>query len=135
MNKVILVGKITKNPEIRYISENKNSVVARYTIAVERIYQKKTGYAVDFIRCETFGKNALFAEKYFYEGLKVCISGQMRTGHYVNKEGRRIYTTNILVETQEFFESPPTPISEENREDINEFMEIPDDMDDVLPFR
>lgn len=100
MNKVILNGRLTRDPEIRY-SEN-NTCVAKYTLAVNRIYRKDGEPQADFINCTVFGKPAEFAEKYFRQGVKIAIVGRWQTGSYTNKNGQKVYTNDCIVESQEF---------------------------------
>ena len=96
MNKVILMGRLTKSPEVKHLQNENNTVMARYTLAVDRRYGKEK--ETDFISCVTFGKNAEFAEKYLYKGLKIAVSGRIQTGSYTDCDGNRIYTTNVVVE-------------------------------------
>lgn len=134
MNKVILVGRLTKDPDVRYSEDRKCS--ARYSLAVQRSYKNSNGqYDADFINCIAFGRTAEFAEKWLKKGSKISIIGSIRTGNYTNKEGQKVYTTDVVVEENEFVESK----SEERREqpsDVGEgFMSIPDSVEDEgLPF-
>lgn len=102
MNKVILMGRLTKDPEIRYTNENP---IARYTLAVNRFAKDQDA---DFIRCIAFGKSAEFAEKYLKQGTKILLSGRIQTGKYTDRDGRDIYTTDVIVSEQEFAESKKT---------------------------
>lgn len=104
MNKAIEIGRLTRDPEVRY-SQGSNTAVARYTVAVDRKFKREGEPTADFIPCVAFGKQAEFAEKYFRKGTKVVISGRITTGSYTNKDGQKIYTTEITVEEQEFAES------------------------------
>ena len=139
MNKVILMGRLTRDPEIRYTSGQQPLGVARYTLAVDRRVKKQGEQNADFISCVAFGKSAEFADKYFRQGTKILVTGRIQTGSYKNKEGRTIYTTEVLIEEQEFAESKG---SSEQKEDIppatpandDGFMSIPDGIDDELPF-
>ncbi len=143
MNKAIEIGRLTRDPEVRY-SQGNNTAVARYTIAVDRKFKREGEQTADFIPCVVFGKQAEFAEKYFRKGTKVVISGRITTGSYTNKDGQKIYTTEITVEDQEFAESKAA--GQRNREessqerpepmpvDENGFMNIPDGIDEELPF-
>ena len=101
MNKVILCGRLTKDPEVR----QGNSTVARYTLAVDRRFKKDGEPDADFINCIAFGKNAEFVEKYLNKGTKIAVVGRIQTGSYTNKEGQKVYTTDIVVEEHEFVES------------------------------
>lgn len=140
MNKVILMGRLTRDPEIRYAQQPDGGQmpVARYTLAVDRRYNSKTETkedTADFIRCVCFSKQAEVAEKYFKQGTKLCICGRIQTGSYTNKEGQKVYTTDVIIETQEFAESKKS--SEKPSEQPvtdNEFMAIPDAIEDDLPF-
>ncbi len=137
MNKVILMGRLTRDPEVRYGGDN-GTAVARYTLAVDRAYKTEGGQSADFIRCVAFSRSAEFAEKYLRKGIKIAITGRIQTGRYTDRDGRDIYTTDVVVEAQEFVESkaaqsgntpPPVPETDENG-----FMNIPDGLDEELPF-
>lgn len=137
MNKVILTGRLTRDPEIRYAQQN-DTAIARYTLAVDRII-KTTDQSADFIRCVAFNKPAEFAEKYLRKGIKIAITGRIQTGSYTDRDGRKVYTTDVVVENQEFCESrnassssEPSPQPSSNYAD--KFMNIPDGIDDELPF-
>lgn len=105
MNKAILMGRLTKDPEVRYAANDSGMAIARYTLAVDRRRTGNDGQSADFINCVAFGKTGEFAEKYFRKGMKILITGRIQTGSYTNQEGQRIYTTEIIVEDQEFTES------------------------------
>ena len=106
MNKTILMGRLTKDPEVRYAASDSGMCIARYTIAVDRRRAASNdGQSADFINCVAFGKTGEFAEKYFRKGTKILITGRIQTGSYTNQEGKRIYTTEVVVEEQEFAES------------------------------
>lgn len=152
MNKVVLVGRLTRNPEVRYSQGEKPTAVARYTLAVDRRFKKDGEPTADFIPCVVFGRSAEFAEKYFRQGMRVAISGNIQTGSYTNKDGVKVYTTEVYVEEQEFAESRSehgsgsTPAQSQNSTptqtstpaqpaaDANGFMNIPDGIDEELPF-
>ncbi|MCB6493127.1 single-stranded DNA-binding protein [Coprococcus catus] len=142
MNNVILSGRLTRDPEVRHSQNgNEDRVVARYTLAVDRIYSKENQQA-DFINCVEFGKLAEFAEKYFYKGIKLIVRGRIQTGSYTNRDGVKIYTTDIIVESHEFAESKRTSEQNSNAPISNDvpavgsdgFMNIPDGLDEELPF-
>ena len=144
MNKVILMGRLTKDPEIRYTKGEKAMAVARYTLAVDRRFGRKDGeQTADFIPCVAFGKAAEFAEKYFHQGLKIAVTGRIQTGSYTNREGNKISTSDVIVEEQEFADSKAAGGSAEvnnskrtgSQEADDGFMNIPDGIDDELPFR
>ena len=142
MNNVILTGRLTRDPEVRHSQNgNEDRVVARYTLAVDRIYSKENQQA-DFINCVEFGKLAEFAEKYFYKGIKLIVRGRIQTGSYTNRDGVKVYTTDIIVESHEFAESKRTSEQNSNAPISNDvpavgsdgFMNIPDGLDEELPF-
>ena len=149
MNKVILMGRLTKDPDIRYSQGENPTTVARYTLAVDRRFVRRDNpdaQTADFISCVTFGKSAEFAEKYLHKGTKIAVSGRIQTGSYTNKEGARVYTTEVVVEDQEFAESKnaagsgapyQTGAPAANAAPVDagdDFMAIPDGVDDNLPF-
>lgn len=105
MNKVILMGRLTRDPEVRYSQGDSATAVARYTLAVDRRFKRDGEASADFINCVVFGKSAEFAERYFRQGLKVVVSGRIQTGSYTNRDGVKVYTTDVVVEDQEFAES------------------------------
>lgn len=147
MNKVILMGRLTRDPEVRYTAGEHSTAVARYTLAVDRRFKRnESDQQADFISCVAFGKSAEFAEKYFRQGLKVIVTGRIQTGSYTNREGQKVYTTDVVAEDQEFAESKqasqahapsqapastPTPPSAPSGDG---FMSIPDGIDEELPF-
>lgn len=136
MNKVILVGRLVKDPDIRYSQGANTNCVARYTLAVDRKFKQEGQPTADFINCIAFGKLGEFAEKYLRQGIKIAVTGRIQTGSYTNKDGQKIYTTDVVVEEQEFCESKsqsnsqpqPTPSND------NSWMNIPDGVEDSLPF-
>ena len=149
MNKVILMGRLTRDPEVRYSAGENSTAVARYTLAVDRRFRRNNDgeQTADFIGCVAFGRSAEFAEKYFRQGLKVIVTGRIQTGSYTNKDGQRVYTTDVVVEDQEFAESKnasgndggyqpmgrPEPAS---AGPVNDgFMSIPEGIEDDLPFK
>ena len=101
MNKVILMGRLTKNPEIKYAGKDNDMAVARYTLAVNRRYKRDGEQEADFISCVTFGKSAEFAQKYLHKGMRIVIGGRISTGNYKDKDGKTIYTTDVIVEEHE----------------------------------
>lgn len=143
MNKVVLMGRLTREPEVRYSQQGEIPLaVARYTLAVERRMSRREGgedsQTADFISCVAFGKNGEFAEKYLHQGIKICVSGRIQTGSYTNRDGQKIYTTEVVVEEHEFAESKKS--SRENQTQpgtgiCDEFVNMPDGVDDMgLPF-
>ena len=105
MNKAVLVGRLTRDPEVRYSQGDNATAVARYTVAVDRRFKRDGEPTADFIPCVVFGRSAEFAEKYFRQGMRVSVSGRIQTGSYTNKDGMKVYTTEVIVEEQEFAES------------------------------
>ena len=104
MNKVILMGRLTRDPEVRYSAGESGTAIARYTLAVDRRFRRDGEATADFISCVSFGRTAEFAEKYFRQGLKIIVSGRIQTGSYTNRDGQKVYTTEVVVEEQEFAE-------------------------------
>ena len=109
MNRVILMGRLTRDPDVRYSQGERATAVARYTLAVDRRFVRQDGgdnqQTADFISCVAFGKSAEFAEKYLHQGTKIVVSGRIQTGSYTNKDGQKVYTTDVVVDDQEFAES------------------------------
>lgn len=144
MNKVILMGRLTRDPDVRYSSGENAMAIARFTLAVDRRFRRNgDDQTADFIGCVAFGKQGEFAEKYFRKGTKVAVTGRIQTGSYTNKDGQKVYTTDVVVEEQEFAESKNagtdnsgfTPANPPAGEDPGEgFMNIPDGVDEELPF-
>ena len=146
MNKAILVGRLTRDPEVRYSQGDNATAVARYTVAVDRRFKRDGEPTADFIPCVVFGRSAEFAEKYFRQGMRVSISGRIQTGSYTNRDGVKVYTTEVVVEDQEFVESKNAaagnsdggysmPVSRpEPSAPGDGFMNIPDGIDEELPF-
>jgi single-strand DNA-binding protein len=148
MNKVILMGRLTRDPEVRYSQGAEPLAIARYTLAVDRRGRRDANggdQTADFIQCVSFGRTAEFAEKYFKQGTKIAISGRIQTGSYTNKDGNKVYTTEVVVEEQEFAESKaaagnggggyqatdrPAPSSAS----AEGFMSVPENMENDLPF-
>lgn len=140
MNKVILIGRLIKDPDVR--TGTNDTKIARYILAVNRKYHKNNEPTADFIACVALGKNGEFAEKYLHKGIKIAVTGRIQTGSYTNRDGQRVYTTDILIDEQEFAESkknqseeqsqPPVPSPEQGADD---FMSVPAfTEDDELPF-
>lgn len=105
MNKVILMGRLTKDPEVRYSQGEASTAVARFSLAVDRRFKRDNGPTADFINCVAFGKTGEFIEKYCHQGTKLCVEGRIQTGSYTNKDGNKVYTTDVVVENAEFAES------------------------------
>ena len=108
MNKIILTGRLTRDPEIRY-SQQTNTAVARYTLAVDRLVKRDGEPQADFLRCVTFGKTAEFAEQYLQQGIKIAVTGHIQTGSYTNRDVLKYYTRDVQVESQQFFQSKADP--------------------------
>ena len=135
MNKVILMGRLTRDPEVRYSQGENATAVARFTLAVDRRFRRDDA-STDFIGCVAFGRNAEFIEKYFRQGTKALITGRIQTGSYTNRDGVKVYTTDVVVEEQEFAESK-TSQSQSNTQPATTgdgFFDIPDGIADELPF-
>lgn len=138
MNKAILIGRLARDPDVRYTQDG--MAIARYTLAVDRKFRKNNEngneQTADFISCVVFGKSAEFAEKYLRKGIKTAVTGRIQTGSYTNRDGQKVYTTDVVVEEQEFVESKKTAGQEEaGNVDQDGFMNIPDGVDDEdLPF-
>lgn len=129
MNKVILCGRLTRDPEITYTDGPEPLCIARYTLAVDRRTKKEGEPSADYISCTVFGKGGQFAEKYLRQGLKLIVTGRIQTGSYVDRDGKKIYTTSVVVDEQEFAESKRTSIESDG------FMSVPEGMEDPnLPF-
>lgn len=145
MNKVILMGRLTRDPDVRYTQGPQQTAVARYTLAVDRWSREEGQQSADFISCVAFGRAAEFVEKYLRQGTKIVLSGRIQTGSYTNREGQKVYTTDVVVETQEFAESLKVSGSDldqtesgsakRGKVDNDGFMEVPDGLEDEgLPF-
>lgn len=168
MNKAILMGRLTRDPEVRYTQGDNSMCIARYTLAVDRRFAKRGsgdgGDSADFIPCVAFGKSGEFAEKYFRKGIKIAVTGRIQTGSYTNRDGVKVYTTEVVVEDQEFAESKNSTGSSGNSgsnyntgsqgsygggrsggqdghsargnagDPLDGFMNIPDGIDEELPF-
>ena len=136
MNKVSLVGRLTRDPEVRYTTGENASCIARFSIAVSRKFKNAEGnYEADFINCVAFGKGGEFIEKFFKKGMAIGITGRIQTGSYTNKDGVKVYTTDVVVEESEFVESKNASSSTSVPTTTDDgFMNIPDDSDEELPF-
>ena len=153
MNKVILMGRLTRDPDIRYSTGESATAVARYTLAVDRRFRRDGEQTADFIGCVAFGRNAEFAEKYLHQGTKIVAVGRIQTGSYTNRDGQKVYTTDVVVEEQEFAESKsvsdssrsayvggnnygqaPAQTSAPKPMSADGFMTIPDGIEEELPF-
>ena len=145
MNRVILIGRLTRDPEVRFSQGENAMAVARYSLAVDRRFNRNNDeQTADFINCVAFGRNGEFAEKYLHKGTKIAVTGRIQTGSYINKDGVKVYTTDVVVEDHEFVESKnssgnsdggfapagrPEPVAAGDG-----FMNIPDGIDEELPF-
>lgn len=146
MNHVTLMGRLTRDPEVRYSAGENAMAIARYTLAVDRRYKRDGEATADFINCVAFGKSGEFAEKYFRQGMRVAVEGRIQTGSFLNKDNQKVYTTDVVVENQEFADgksdgnnasgsgnakaySPKAPAAGSEG-----FMNIPDGIDEELPF-
>ncbi len=150
MNKVILMGRLTRDPEVRYSQGDSSLAIARYSLAVDRRQGRNSGdeQTADFINCVAFGKAAEFAERYFHKGTKIAVTGRIQTGSYTNKDGVKVYTTDVVIEDQEFAESKNASSNGDSNYGGYQsnasapapsgagdgFMNIPDGIDEELPF-
>ena len=143
MNKVILMGRLTRDPETRVSTGDAATSVTRYSLAVDKRFKRDGDQSADFINCVAFGKTGEFAEKYFRKGMKVAVTGRIQTGSYTNKEGQKVYTTDVVIEEQEFAESKGASDGYSNgyHEQAapssavgDGFMKIPDGIEEELPF-
>lgn len=148
MNKVVLMGRLTRDPDVRYSQGATPLAIARYTLAVDRRFKRDGEPTADFIPCVAFGKAGEFAEKYFRQGIRVTVCGRIQTGSYENKDGQKVYTTDVIVEEQEFAESKsaneeyrqnqsfsaPKAAEQPSGDPGDGFMNIPDGIDEELPF-
>ena len=151
MNKVVLMGRLTRDPEVRYSQGDNPLAIARFTLAVDRRFKRDGEQTADFINCVVFGRSAEFTEKYFHQGTKVVVSGRIQTGSYTNRDGVKVYTTEVVVEEQEFAESkaasesnggyrapaaaaPAPSMPSPGAASADGFMNIPDGIDEELPF-
>lgn len=148
MNKVILMGRLTRDPDVRYTAGDNPMGIARYTLAVDRRIKREGEATADFISCIAFGKAAEFAERYFRQGIRIVVSGRIQTGSYTNRDGNKVYTTDVVVEEQEFAENKNNAAGNNNAQgntaaeqpignttvDADGFMNIPDGIDEELPF-
>ena len=135
MNKVILMGRLTRDPEVRYSQGEQNMAIARFTLAVDRRGRRdgNNEQTADFISCVAFGRQGEFAEKYLHQGTKIMIEGRIQTGSYTNRDGQKVYTTEVVVESSEFAESKGKNGSS-SQTDNEGFMQIPDGIDEDVPF-
>ena len=150
MNKVILMGRLTRDPDVKYTAGDNPMAIARYTLAVDRRFKRENEATADFISCVAFGKAAEFAERYFRQGIRIVVSGRIQTGSYTNRDGNKVYTTDVVVEEQEFAESKNNAAGNNNAQDntaagqqsgnqgvsvdADGFMNIPDGIEEELPF-
>lgn len=147
MNKVVLMGRLTRDPRITYSQGENSMTVARYTLAVDRRFKRQgDSQDADFISCVVFGRGAEFAENYLHQGTKVVVSGRIQTGSYTNKEGQKVYTTDVVIEEQEFAESKKAAEQngggnyqqasrpEPSQAASDGFINIPDGIEEELPF-
>ena len=133
MNSVQLIGRLARDPEVRYTDGG--ATIASFTLAVDRRIKQENGETADFISCKAFGKTAEFIEKYFGKGKKLALNGRIQTGSYTNKDGAKVYTTEVIVENVEFVESKGAEQSgNSNNTKCDDFVNVPDGIDEELPF-
>ena len=133
MNSVQLIGRLTRDPEVRYTDGGVS--IARFSLAVERRLKQENGADADFINIVSFGKTAEFIEKYFHKGMKVALNGRIQTGSYTDKDGKKVYTTDVIAENVEFCESKQsnTPEAKDSNSN-NDFLNVPEEINEELPF-
>ena len=135
MNKVILMGRLTRDPEVRYSEGANSTCVAKFSIAVDRRKAKEGEQSADFINCTGFGKIGEFVEKYLKKGSKILVTGRWQTGSYTNKDGKKVYTNDCILENVEFAESKKEQAPEaQPQTDADGFMNLPEGIDEELPF-
>jgi single-strand DNA-binding protein len=136
MNKIILMGRLTRDPEVRYGAAN-NTAIARFSIAVDRRFKREGQPTADFFNCTAFGKTGEFVEKYLKKGTKVVLEGELQNNNYTNKDGQKVYGMQIVVNSLEFAESKSSSNSDREstqQVDSNDFMNVPDVAEEELPF-
>ena len=129
MNKTLLIGRTTKDPDIRYTQNEQPMTIARFNLAVDRRFKKDGEQSADFISCVAFGKTAEFIEKYVFKGTKIAVEGRIQTGSYTNKDGNKVYTTDVVVEQVEFA-GAKTDSKSAAKESNDDFMNVADGLDD-----
>ena len=135
MNKVIIMGRLARDPEVHYTQGNEPTAIARYTLAVDRRVKREGEQSADFIGVVAFGRAAEFIEKYCHKGVKLLVTGRIQTGSYTNRDGNKVYTTDVIAEDQEFCESKKSTEEEAPKTDADGFMNVPEGIDeDELPF-
>ena len=135
MNKVLIMGRLVRDPEVHYTQGETPTAIARYTLAVDRRVKKEGEQSADFIGVVAFGRAAEFIEKYCHKGMKLLVTGRIQTGSYTNKDGNKVYTTDVIAEDQEFCESKKTTEEEPKPEtDKDGFMNVPEGIEEDLPF-
>ena len=134
MNVVVLMGRLTKDPETRYTQGAEPMAITRYTLAVDRRFKREGDQTADFISCVCFRKAAEFAEKYFRQGMRVTVSGRIQTGSYTNKDGQKVYTTEVVVDNQEFADAKREEKKQDPEIPENDFVGVPEGLEEELPF-
>ena len=134
MNKIILLGRLTRDPEVRYTQGDNSMAIAKFSLAVNRRFKKENEPEADFFNCTAFSKQAEFVEKYLKQGTKILLSGRIQNDNYTNKEGQKVYSIQIMVEEMEFAESKNNSTSEPSQSNDG-FMNIPDGLQEELPFQ
>lgn len=134
MNRTVLVGRLTADPIVRYTNGETPLAVARWNVACDRPFKKEGEQSADFIQCIAFGKTAELIERYFFKGMKIGVDGRIQTGSYENKDGQKVYTTEVLAERVEFVESKNNSSANDSAKKDDSFMNIPDQIEEELPF-
>lgn len=135
MNKIILLGRIVRDPEVRYTQGQNSMAIAKFSIAVNRRFKRENEPDADFFNCIAFSKQAEFVEKYLKKGTKILLSGRVQNDNYTNKEGQKVYSVQIMVEEIEFAESKSNSTTEQPAQPSDGFMNIPDGLQEELPFQ
>jgi single-strand DNA-binding protein len=129
------MGRLTRDPETRYTNGQNQTCITRYTLAVDRKFKRDGEQPADFINCVAFGKNGEFAEKYLHKGTKVVVCGRIQTGSYTDRDGKKVYTTDVVVEEHDFAESKKAENKNNGQEKSSDgFYNVPDGLDEELPF-
>lgn len=136
MNKVIIMGRLARDPEVHYTQGNEPTAIARYTLAVDRRVKREGEQSADFIGVVAFGRAAEFVEKYCHKGVKLLVTGRIQTGSYTNRDGNKVYTTDVIAEDQEFCESKKSTEEEQPKPETDKdgFMNVPEGISEDLPF-
>lgn len=134
MNKIILLGRLTRDPEVRYSQGDKPTAIARFSIAVNRKFKREGDPDADFFNCTAFGKLGEFVEKYLHKGSQIALVGRLQNDNYTNKDGQQVYSTRVMVDEIDFAESKNASNGGGNTSSVDDFMNVPDSITESLPF-